>query len=160
VLTIGWLRAGQTENVIPDEARFGGTIRTLDPAVRARMPELIRQALEGITAMHGGRAELIFEPGSAPVVNEPGATDFVFETLDSLLGPERVVRLPEPSMGGEDFGEYLMEVPGCFIRLGTRPPDQATTAPLHSPRFDIDESALAIGAASLAGLAIARLAQA
>ncbi len=154
VLTIGWLRGGKTENVIPDQARFGGTIRTLDPDLRAQFPIWIQQCVEGIAAAHGGSAEFLLTPGSAPVVNEAQATAFAFASLDRLLGVKNMVRLAEPSMGGEDFGEYLMEVPGSFIRVGTRYPDQERAHPLHSPHFDIDEDALVYGSAALATLAL------
>lgn len=154
VLTIGWIRGGQTENVIPDQARFGGTIRTLDPELRALFPQWIQQSVEGIAAAYGGSAEMILTPGSAPVVNEAIATAFVFETLDAMVGRDKMVRLPEPSMGGEDFGEYLMEAPGCFIRVGTRSPERERDHPLHSPHFDIDEEALIYGSAALATLAL------
>ncbi|HEY9843303.1 MAG TPA: amidohydrolase, partial [Candidatus Obscuribacterales bacterium] len=157
VLTIGWIRGGATENVIPEKVCFGGTVRTLDPDLREQIPGWIRQTLDGIAAAHGGRAELEYELGSAPVVNEAGATAFSFKVLDQLLGPDQVVRLPEPSMGGEDFGAYLEQVPGCFIRIGTRPPAQQSAPSLHSPHFDIDESILALGSAALAALATEQL---
>lgn len=157
VLTIGWIRGGQTENVIPDKVEFGGTVRSLNSAQRNGMPELIRQTVEGIAAAYGGRAELHYQLGCSPVVNDADAAEFAFATLGKLAGSDRVLRLAQPSMGGEDFGAYLEAIPGCFIRIGTRSPEQASAPPLHSPHFDIDESALALGSAALASLAIAWL---
>lgn len=154
VLTIGWIRGGQAENVIPETVRFGGTVRTLEPDLRAQVPIWMRQILDGLALGHGAQIALDYRPGSAPVVNQAEATAFVLETLDALVGTEQVQRIPAPSMGGEDFGAYLQAVPGCFFRVGTRNPEQASAPPLHSPHFDIDERALPLGAAALAALAL------
>lgn len=158
VLTIGWIRGGQTENVIPDQVAFGGTVRSLHSAQREALPELLRQTVEGVAAAYGGRAELHYQRGCSPVVNDARAAAFACGVLETLVGPDSVQRLEHPSMGGEDFGAYLEAIPGCFIRLGTRSPETASAPPLHSPRFDIDEDALPIGAAALAALAIGWLA--
>ncbi|MGV3524928.1 MAG: M20 metallopeptidase family protein [Candidatus Sericytochromatia bacterium] len=157
VLTIGWIRGGQAENVIPETVRFGGTVRTLEPDLRAQVPIWMRQILSGLALSHGAQIDLDYRPGSAPVVNQPEATAFVLETLDALVGSDQVQRIPTPSMGGEDFGAYLQVVPGCFFRVGTRHPEHDSAPPLHSPYFDMDERALPLGAAALANLALAWL---
>ena len=73
--------------------------------------------------------------------------------MRDLLGKDAVVELEHPSMGGEDFGEYLLHVPGTFIRLGIRNEEKGITAPLHSSLFDIDEDVIPIGVSVMSYLA-------
>lgn len=154
VLTLGWIKGGHAENVIPESVSFGGTVRTLNSQLRQDFPRWIEKTLEGVAQAHGGSAELAYQWGTAPVINEAAATLYTLRQLRGLAGPEQVMELELPSMGGEDFGEYLQQVPGCFFRIGTRSPEQESAPPLHSPHFDIDERALPYGAAALAALAL------
>ena len=71
----------------------------------------------------------------------------------ALLGKAKVLEPGLPSMGGEDFSEYLKHSPGCFIYVGTADPRMKTGIPWHHPRFDLDESALPVGARLLAAVA-------
>ncbi|PIQ24548.1 amidohydrolase [bacterium (Candidatus Blackallbacteria) CG17_big_fil_post_rev_8_21_14_2_50_48_46] len=160
VLTIGRVEGGKADNVIPDRVVLGGTVRTLDPELQAQIPHLIEKTLWGLCEAYGGRFEMTYQKGTAPVHNHPEATEFCLSTLRTLLGDSAVRVLPEPSMGGEDFGEYLKGVPGTFFRLGVRNQEKGITAPLHSAYFNLDEGALPIGAAAMAALALQWLAQA
>lgn len=155
VLTIGYIHGGAAENVIPEAVSLGGTVRTLCPQLREQFPRWIEDLLQGLVSAHGGSFELNYQYGTAPVVNHPGTTAYAMQTLGQLLGPERVLLLPEPSMGGEDFGAYLQAIPGTFLRLGVRSPEIAKIPGLHNPHFDLDEAALPVGAAALAALALA-----
>jgi len=154
VLTIGRIAGGQADNVIPENVVLGGTVRAFDEALRQQIPEWIEQALAGISASHGGSFSLHYERGTAPVYNHPETTAFALQSLARLAGPAQVKLLPDPSMGGEDFGAYLQAIPGTFFRLGTGNAAAGICAPLHSPHFDIDEAALPLGAAALATLAL------
>jgi amidohydrolase len=155
VLTIGFIHGGAAENVIPEEVTLGGTVRTLCPQLREQFPRWIEDLLQGVVSAHGGNFELNYQYGTAPVVNNSDTTAFAFKTLGQLLGPNHIHLLPEPSMGGEDFGAYLQSIPGTFLRLGVRSPGTAKIPGLHNPHFDIDEAALPVGAAALAALALA-----
>ncbi|WP_456436168.1 M20 metallopeptidase family protein [Thermovibrio ammonificans] len=157
VLTVGKIRGGFAENIIPDEVEFEGTVRTLSHQVRDRIPKQMEQAVKGIAAAYGGECEFEFQWGTPPLINDKETTAFAVEKMKELLGDERVVILEKPSMGGEDFSVYLKEVPGTFIRLGVRNEEKGTVYPLHNSRFDIDEDALPIGTAVEAYLAIAWL---
>lgn len=155
VLTIGYIQGGAAENVIPEAVTLGGTVRTLCPQLREQFPRWIEDLLQGVVSAHGGNFELNYQYGTAPVVNNADTTAFAFNTLSQLLGAKQVLLLPEPSMGGEDFGAYLQAIPGTFLRLGVRSPEKAKIPGLHNPHFDIDEAALPVGAAALAALALA-----
>ncbi|RUM90257.1 MAG: amidohydrolase [Thermovibrio sp.] len=154
VLTIGRIKGGFAENVIPDEVYFEGTVRTLSIKMRENFPKLIERVLSGVTSAYGGDYEFKFEEGTPPLINDQETTKFTLLKMIELLGSERVVVLEKPSMGGEDFSVYLQYVPGTFIRLGTGNEEKGTTYPLHNSKFDIDEDALPVGVAVETYLAV------
>lgn len=153
VLTIGTIKGGEAENIIPDIVEMAGTIRTLNEDVRKKIPLWIEEALRGITSAYGGSYEFDYEEGTPPLINDKKVTEFAMNSLKELLGEGNVLYLEKPSMGGEDFAEYLKFVPGTYFRLGTGNREKGTTYPLHNPRFDIDEDALPVGTAVLSFLA-------
>ncbi|MCC5841476.1 MAG: amidohydrolase [Opitutales bacterium] len=149
VLSIGMIRGGINPNVIPDEVRIGGTIRTIesdmDAIVRARMENILR-GLE----MQTGVAYRIAQPFRLEGVrNDLETTTRCLRAAREVFSTDGLIALERPSMGGEDFAHYLREVPGCMMRLGVAfaegPPRH-----LHSSHFDVDERALAFGAKMLA----------
>jgi amidohydrolase len=134
VITVGSLHAGDAPNVIPGEAVLTGTTRSFDPHVRERLPQLIEATASHVCAAHGTTAELDYQLGYKPVVNDPEATALVQDAIG-----ERLTDL-EPIMGGDDFSAYLEHAPGCYAFIGA-----GGEYPHHHPRFRIDERALAIG---------------
>ncbi len=153
VLTVGKISGGHAENVIPDEVDMSGTVRTLSIDLRDQIPKWMEHTLWGITTAYGGAYEFKYEEGTPPVINDEKTTKFALKKLKEFLGEERVVELEYPSMGGEDFSEYLMKVPGTFFRLGIRNEEKGIKYPLHSPLFDIDEDVLPLGVEVLSYLA-------
>ncbi len=139
VITIGKINGGFAENIIPDEVEFSGTVRTLSIDLRDQIPKWMEHTIWGTTLAYGGAYEFKYQHGTPPVINDEKTTKFALSMMKDILGNENVVELEYPSMGGEDFGEYLLKVPGTFIRIGTRNEEKGITAPLHSPLFDIDE---------------------
>jgi amidohydrolase len=157
VLAIGAIHAGQAHNIIPAEATLRGTVRTLSHAQRARVEPTLRALLDGVCATWGARGELTLRRGSPPVINDARAVAALRAAAAATLGPDAIHDLPLPSMGAEDFSQYLTVAPGAMFRLGTARPGQPLHL-LHSPRFDPDERALPLGAAILARAALALLA--
>lgn len=153
VITITYLQAGSAFNVIPEEAVLAGTVRTVDPSVRARMPAAIEELVRHTAEALGATAEVAYVHGSGVVVNHADFTDFVRRVIRRTRGAGAVVELPHPVMGAEDFGLYLERVPGAFAFLGARPSHQEAF-PCHHPRFDIDERALPEGVEILATVAL------
>jgi len=153
VITITYLQAGTAFNVISPEAVIAGTVRTVDPGVRAALPARIEELARHTAAAFGATAEVAYIPGSGVVMNDPAFTDFVGRTVAAARGAEMVRALPAPVMGAEDFGAYLERVPGAFAFLGARPPHQEAF-PCHHPRFDIDERALPVGVEVLSTVAL------
>jgi len=149
VVTIGQVIGGDNANVIPEEVFLNGTLRTLGGALRERTKGHLRQLARGIAEASGTTIEVEFNKGPDSVNNDPRLTALFREAATALLGTGHVEEIPRPSMGGEDFAHYLEHVPGSMFRLGCVS-ESVGGAPLHSPLFDIDERALAIGAKILA----------
>jgi len=149
VLTIGCVQGGQNPNVIPDRVELWGTMRTLDSQVRLRTIEQIHQVTRGIEEITGTQIEVSFHVSIPSVFNDSELTRLVWQEAEEVVGNEHVQLIARPSMGSEDFARYLEKVPGVMFRLGCATDLSAATA-LHTPLFDIDETALPIGTRILA----------
>ncbi|HSN52112.1 MAG TPA: M20/M25/M40 family metallo-hydrolase [Woeseiaceae bacterium] len=112
--------------------------------------------IEAIAKLHEAQIRRELQEGYPPVINTPGAVTLASKCVRDLSGPDALTTSPHPSMGSEDFSIYLQHVPGAFFRFGARRPEWEPV-PLHSPRFDIDEAVLAIGAEVFAALALRAL---
>ncbi len=145
VLTVGTVRAGTAPNIIPDTAEISGTVRAYDAETRAELLEGVRRVATGVAATHGGAYDLDLAGGYPITRNDPQATRRLSRALTDVLPPGSV-RPADRTMGSEDMGFLLEKVPGCYVQLGaSRDPREA--APLHSPRFRIDEDCLPVGVA-------------
>ena len=160
VISVGSFHAGVRHNIIPDEARLSGTIRTFDPAVRRQVHERIRQVVESVAQAHGATAALEIDPGVPVTFNDPQLTAAMVGTLERVYGEENVAESPLIT-GAEDFAFYQEAIPGFFFFIGARPEDVPPEAaiPNHSPLFDVDEGALVLGVEAMARLAVDYLAQ-
>lgn len=153
VLTIARIQSGTTANVIPETANLLGTLRTVSEATRAKMHEGIRRVAAGVAAAHDLQVRTHIVPGYPVTVNHDGFAGFVREVASELVGEARVHAMRAPIMGAEDFSYVLQQVPGAIFFLGARP-EGRETAPLHSNRMVLDESAFATGIALHAALAL------
>ncbi|MEW5865694.1 MAG: amidohydrolase [Bacillota bacterium] len=147
VLTIGTISGGYRHNVIADEVRMSGTLRTLNPALRKTVPGIIDRTLAGVTQSAGGTYEFTRTPGYPALINDETVASVIAESAKRLLGKRHVIEEIEPSMGGEDFAYFLQEVPGAMFMLGAGNPSKGAKYPAHHPRFDFDEDAMANGVA-------------
>lgn len=144
VVTIGSVHAGSAGNVIAEEAELRGSIRSTLPESRKHIQSGIHRMVSAASELHNCRIDVDIREGYPPVVNEPRSTKIARLAAKEVAGADCVVAAEHPSMGSEDFAYYLQQVPGCFVRIGARASDWEPV-PLHSPAFDIDERALAIG---------------
>jgi hippurate hydrolase len=149
VLTIGEIGAGSAFNIIPETARLAGTVRTVDPALRERMPERIQEISRGVASGMRGDAELDYRFAYPVTRNDAGAASLALRVAGELFGEESAVEAQHPSMAGEDFAFMLEEVPGAYVWLGV-----GDVSGLHTPAFAFDEEILPRGAAMLAALAL------
>jgi hippurate hydrolase len=156
VLTVAKIVAGTTNNVIPESAVMEGTLRTLSEPVRAVLHEEIRRVCRHTALAHGCSAAVEIEPGYPVTVNDEVAARRMTDVAAEVLGRGRVATMPAPIMGAEDFSYVLQNVPGALAFLGACPPrvDPVTAPPNHSNRVVFDESAMAVGAAVYAALAL------
>ncbi len=153
VVTIGTIEGGVKRNVIAERVRLNGTVRTFNRELRESMPERVERIVRGITSALRAEYTLNYTFGYPPLINDARAAALVRRTASEILGAENVIMIAQPSMGAEDFAYFLEHAPGCFYRLGTRRPGGPIIGG-HTPTFDIDESALPIGAAVMAGVAL------
>ena len=149
VVTFGSSRAGSSGNVIPEEVVLRGTIRTLSRASSQRVAERLKQVADGLGAATETRFQVSLNHATDGVFNDPAVTEVCTRAAREVVGPDKLDEIRLPSMGGEDFSGYLAHAPGCLMRLGVADPE-GPTHHLHSPAFDIDEAALALGARILA----------
>ncbi|MEC9053195.1 MAG: amidohydrolase, partial [Actinomycetota bacterium] len=144
----GMVQAGSAPNVIPDHGVLAGTVRILDAVAWAECEKLVRELVHEIVRPYGVTAHLDYQRGVPPVVNESLSNRILAEAVTEVLGPDGQVMAPQ-SLGGEDFGWYLDQVPGAMMRLGTRTPG-GVTYDLHQGNPHIDERAIPIGARLMA----------
>jgi amidohydrolase len=149
VVSFGQIHGGQNSNVIPEQVVLDGTLRTLDRNVREKTITHIRTLAQGIEGVTGTKLDVCFETGIPSVYNDQDLTALVRGVSSELLGVDKVVEMPRPSMGSEDFAAYLEHVPGTMFRLGAAGKNGPWPG-LHTPTFDVDERCLAIGAKILA----------
>jgi amidohydrolase len=150
VVSVGVIRGGTANNVIPEEVYLEGTLRSFDARVRDQLIAEVEAAL-AITRSLGGDYRLQIQRGYAPTYNDPTVARWLRQVASDLLGSANV-GAEQKSMGAEDFGYMSQVVPGAIIRLGIRTPD-GPPRHIHSATFDLDEDALPVGAAVLAEMA-------
>ena len=148
VVTMGTVHGGFRFNVIAPEVELTGTVRSFDPALRSSLPGRIERIATGVAQAFGAQATVTYEFGYPAVVNDPGMTAFVREVAASVVGPAGVID-SELLRGGEDMAYFLEKVPGCFAFIGSANAAHGLDQPHHSPLFDFDEGALAIGVQTL-----------
>jgi amidohydrolase len=153
VVSFGRVCGGHNPNVIPEQVELGGTLRTLDAQVRSQTIDHIHRLARGVEGITDTQIEVALEASIPSVHNDGAATRLIAEAARDVVGTEGVRQIPRPSMGSEDFACYLQRCPGAMFRLGVAG-DLAAITPLHTPQFDIDESALALGTRILAMTAV------
>jgi len=155
VVTVGVFQGGVRHNIIPDEVKLEGTIRTFDEEQRTEIHEHVTRIAEMIAESGGAKAKVHIHRWYDVTVNHPGLTEWSVPTL-GRLGGEANVRVIDKICGAEDFSFFQKEIPGFFYFVGCTPPerDPRTAAPNHSPRFYVDEACLKIGVRTLSGLAL------
>ncbi|HXC07660.1 MAG TPA: amidohydrolase [Steroidobacteraceae bacterium] len=156
IVSVGAIKGGIRDNIIPATVEMVGTIRTFDLAQRDVILDHLKHLVEN-TAIAGG-ATATFEVGqdSYPVlVNDPALTQRMLPTLKAVAGDAHLMMLPLIT-ASEDFAFFARKVPGMYINIGITPLDKdpATAPPNHSPLFYVDETGLPTGVRVMAQLAV------
>jgi amidohydrolase len=156
VLSVGAIKGGIRNNIIPDEVEMVGTFRTFDESVRQQMIERLTRTAEDIAHAGGATAKVEIATDNNPVVvNEPALTQRMLPSLERVAGAGRVVEIPYVT-GAEDFAFFGQKVPALFFFVGSTPTghDAAQAPSNHSPLFFLDESSLDLGVRALLGVAV------
>lgn len=152
VLTIGTINGGQAANIIADKVFLTGTVRGFSEHIMKQAGEWIEKITKSITEAHGAAYQLEFRTGLKPLINDSKVTGIAQDAAEKLVGKENVVEVPRVLLG-EDFALYSHIVPSSFLSLGASSAGKENF-PLHHPKFDVNEKALAIGASLYACSAI------
>jgi hippurate hydrolase len=155
ILSITAIEAGTAYNIIPDEVRLKGTLRTLSDTTRTAGKEAFRRIVTTVAAAHECEGLPEIDEGYPATRNDPRAAAIVADTARNLFGEASYAEMPNPIMGGEDFAYVLREIPGAMAFLGVAPPDEeaATRAPIHNSRMTVHEDWLQRGVALHCALA-------
>lgn len=159
IIGVGKLNAGTTYNALAASAVLEGTTRTISQESRERVRAQIQKTAQNIAEIYGGTAKLQWEDFASPLINDQQVCLEAAGIVEELWGDGNVITDRKLSLGGDDFAEYLLHIPGAYAYLGTGNPALPNTViSNHNGNFDVDEDALVIGAGLYAGYALAKLA--
>ena len=155
VVTVGTIEGGSRHNIVPDQVRMTGTIRTFDADMRTEILARVKRTAESIAASAGASAELTLEEGYPVTWNDPALTERMTPSLKRVAAATFNPNA-QPTTTSEDFSFYGQKVPALYFFLGVAPKgsDPAAWAANHSPRFNPDEAALITGVRALASVAV------
>jgi len=153
VVSVGMFQGGNRSNIIPMDARLVGTVRTHDQENREKVKELMEQIVSGICSSYGAEYEFNYRFGAPVTFNNHELCQWSAGVRQDVLGKEKVQQVL-PSMGAEDFALYGQKIPAFFYWLGVRNESKGYTAPIHNPKFSVDEDAIPVGVEAMTNLAI------
>jgi amidohydrolase len=155
VLTAGQFQSGVRFNIIPDEAKLVGTLRTFDPLVREDVITRFRRTAEDFAHAGGGSAELQVVNNAPATINDPALAQRVRPSLETVVGSDNVMEMPLVTVA-EDFSQYATAAPTFFFFVGSTSAgiDPATAPINHSPQFLLDEQSLQVGSRTMLQVAL------
>ena len=157
LVTFGQIHGGTRRNVLAERVFLEGTLRTLEPEGREAVLRFLRRDLPKLVGAMGAKMRLTITESYPPLINDDRVVEVIEATARGMLGPQSLLRLQEPSLGGEDFAYFGREggAAAAMFRLGVRDERKGFISPLHSATFDFDDhQVLPIGAAMLAQTAV------
>jgi amidohydrolase len=158
VVSVTIIHGGAASNVVSDRALMEGTFRALNKRVRDEIATaLVRVAQEIARAFRAEARVTILENAYPPLINDPDATEFVFDTARDVLGASRCIEMERPFMGAEDFAFYLEKAPGAFICLGVNPSETEPYPALHNAKYDFNDNAIPTAITLMSNLALRSL---
>ncbi|MEL7004094.1 MAG: amidohydrolase, partial [Bacteroidota bacterium] len=162
VVSVGMIRGGVRNNIIPEEVEMIGTIRTLDTEMQDKIHEKIRLTATKIAESFGATAEVQIDKAVPVTYNDPALTAAMIPSLEKAAGKENVIN-SKAITGAEDFSYFQKEVPGLYIFVGGEPLDKNTEgykgAGHHTPDFYIDDSGMLTGVKAMLNLTLDYMAQ-
>ncbi|MGI8933576.1 M20 family metallopeptidase [Leptolyngbya sp. BC1307] len=149
VITIGQISGGRAPNVIADQVRLTGTVRSLHADTHALLPEWIERIATDVCHLHGATCTVNYRRRCTSVLNDPDLTQLVADCASEALGSDRIQWIADASMGAEDFANYTSLTRGTMFRLGVGFAGRHNYS-LHHSQFEIDETALISGVVTMA----------
>ncbi len=145
LISITKINAGTAYNVIDDQVKMGGTIRTFKKETRSHIEKRLRELCNGIAEAHGAEIKIQFDLVNKypPTINSKKESVFASNVAKDLVGNEKVITDIDPSMGGEDFSYLLEQKPGSYLYIGQG--DDKHAAHLHTTKYDFNDNLLPIG---------------
>jgi amidohydrolase len=155
VITVGIMKGGIRENIIPEEAFLAGTIRTLDTAMQQVIHDKILLTATKIAESAGATAEVKITRETPVTFNDPALTQKMIPSLQKAAGVSNTVVI-NAITGAEDFAFYQKKIPGFFFFVGAMPPDQdPNKVPSHhTPDFMVDERAFVMGVKAMLNVTV------
>jgi len=153
VLSITQVHGGDTYNVIPQQVKLRGTVRSFKPEMQDLVEEKMNKLCAAIASAYDAKVDVHYERRYPPTVNDPAHTDFCAEIARSLVGDDNVNTKARPVMGSEDFSFMLQEKPGCYIRMGNGEVGGKGGVVVHNPHYNFNDEALPWGATYWAEIA-------
>ena len=147
VVSVTQIHAGSADNVIPDTAFVGGTVRTFEPEVRDMVERRMAEIVAGQAASFAVTAVLDYERGYPPTVNHAAQVETATRVAREISGADSVTTEQGREMGAEDFAYMLNARPGAYLFLG-----QGESAGLHHPDYDFNDDVAPVGASFFARL--------
>jgi amidohydrolase len=144
VITIGTIKGGDRNNIIAEEVKMDGTMRTLNEDVRKRAQEMMRQTLASVTSAYGAKFDLQFGKPNPVTYNDPKLVEETLPTIRRIVGDANVIA-PRPFMPAEDFSYFQKVIPGFYYFLGVGNKAKGLTPMWHTADFDVDEESLVVG---------------
>ena len=143
VVSVTRFHAGHADNVLPETAVLGGTVRSLNGELQDALEQGVRRVCSGIEATYQVSTGLRYERGYPPTVNAAEPSAIARDVAQQVAADGRVYLQLPPSMGAEDFAYMAKVVPACYVWLGNGPGDGGCM--LHSPHFDFNDEIIATG---------------
>ena len=143
LISVTKIHGGSAYNVIDDEVKLGGTVRTFKNETRDLIEKKIYDTSKGIALANGGDAEIQYYRKYPATINHKNESIFASNVAKELVGEKNVVTEIEPSMGGEDFSYLLNEKPGSYLYIGQK--DNNHNSNLHTTQYDFNDDLLPLG---------------
>ena len=151
VVSVTKMQASDAYNIIPEQVKLAGTVRTFKIAVRDLIERRMDEICQSLAVAMGCAAELDFRYNTLPVANDPNVAARVRNVFEQMIDPDKIIT-DERTMGSEDVGMMMDDIPGTFVFLGSANDERELNYPHHHPRFDIDEDSLPLGVALMSAV--------
>lgn len=145
VVGVGLIRGGTTYNTVAEEIVLEGTTRSFTFESREKTNKSVEKIAKSIGEIYGAEVIVEFRDYASPLINDEKVSEEVAVIASDIVGKENVITNSPKRLGADDFAEFLIEVPGSYIHVGTKNLKNANTSVAHhNDLFDIDEKGLLV----------------